>query len=265
MLKLVDRAIRLMKRKGVQYLIKYVLALFDHRTGLVSFFLVPYIAYKLKRMGLRETLNLLFSDSLIGMLFRPMQVRREIEEFLNILKPIKPRHILEIGTAHGGTLLLWTRVVSDDALIVSIDLPGGSFGGGYPWLRSIAYRAFAKGRQRIVLIRGDSHDYQTLEKINKIFGNSKIDFLFIDGDHSYMGVKKDFEMYSLLVREGGIIVFHDIVPGLRELVGGVPDFWKELKERLARSDSKVIEIVRDWNQGGYGIGVLFKCSSKKVS
>jgi len=38
-----------------------------------------------------------------------------------------------------------------------------------------------------------------------------LDFLFIDGDHTYEGVKRDFEMYSPLVRNGGIIAFHDIV------------------------------------------------------
>jgi hypothetical protein len=37
----------------------------------------------------------------------------------------------------------------------------------------------------------------------------KIDFLFIDGDHSYEGVKKDFELYSTLLSDKGIIVIHD--------------------------------------------------------
>lgn len=37
----------------------------------------------------------------------------------------------------------------------------------------------------------------------------KIDVLFIDGDHSYEGVKKDFDLYSNIISENGIIVFHD--------------------------------------------------------
>jgi hypothetical protein len=37
----------------------------------------------------------------------------------------------------------------------------------------------------------------------------KIDFLFIDGDHSYEGVKKDFELYSNILSENGIIMLHD--------------------------------------------------------
>lgn len=37
----------------------------------------------------------------------------------------------------------------------------------------------------------------------------KIDFLFIDGDHSYEGVKKDFDLYSTILAEKGVIVIHD--------------------------------------------------------
>lgn len=37
----------------------------------------------------------------------------------------------------------------------------------------------------------------------------KIDFLHIDADHSYEGVKKDFELYSQIMNPGGIISLHD--------------------------------------------------------
>ena len=37
----------------------------------------------------------------------------------------------------------------------------------------------------------------------------KIDYLHIDGDHSYEGVKKDFELYSKIISENGIITIHD--------------------------------------------------------
>jgi hypothetical protein len=36
-----------------------------------------------------------------------------------------------------------------------------------------------------------------------------IDLLFIDGDHSYEGVKKDFELYSKLLSDKGLIILHD--------------------------------------------------------
>ena len=37
-----------------------------------------------------------------------------------------------------------------------------------------------------------------------------LDLLFIDGDHSYDGVRADFELYGRLVRPGGLIALHDV-------------------------------------------------------
>jgi hypothetical protein len=37
----------------------------------------------------------------------------------------------------------------------------------------------------------------------------KIDYLHIDGEHSYEGVKKDFELYSSIMSENSIITIHD--------------------------------------------------------
>lgn len=231
----------------------------DDRVGLVSFALLPYVAFRVRGLGLGEVLDRLFARARDPVrLFRPMQVRWEIERLLEVLEGLRPKYVLEIGTARGGTLLLWTRVAADDALIISIDLPGGPFGGGYPALKGLAYKAFARGKQRVVLIRGDSHDARTVRKVLKVLGGAKLDFLFIDGDHTYEGVRRDFETYAPLVREGGVIAIHDIVPGPEGLVGGVPRFWRELKEVGVAEGLEMMEIVRDWGQGGYGIGVVIK-------
>ena len=37
----------------------------------------------------------------------------------------------------------------------------------------------------------------------------KIDYLHIDADHTYEGVKKDFDLYSTILNENGIISIHD--------------------------------------------------------
>ena len=37
----------------------------------------------------------------------------------------------------------------------------------------------------------------------------KIDLFFIDGDHSYEAVKKDWQLYSALLTKGSIVIFHD--------------------------------------------------------
>lgn len=45
----------------------------------------------------------------------------------------------------------------------------------------------------MAIIRGDSHDSSTLKKVKRIL-NKKIDIPFIDGNHSYKGVKQDFKI-----------------------------------------------------------------------
>jgi predicted O-methyltransferase YrrM len=137
-------------------------------------------------------------------------------------------------------------------VIVSVDLPSGRFGGGYPEWKIPFYKSFATHKKQISLIREDSHSLSTLRAVRTILEERKLDFLFIDGDHTYNGAKIDFEMYSKLVRKGGIIAFHDIVSGPQESVGGVPRFWNEIKR-----DFKHVELVKDWKQGGFGIGIVY--------
>jgi cephalosporin hydroxylase len=56
-------------------------------------------------------------------------------------------------------------------------------------------------------IKGNSHNPKTLEFLLEIL--TEIDVLFIDGDHSVTGVKKDFEIYEKFVKLGGYVVFDD--------------------------------------------------------
>lgn len=195
-----------------------------------------------------EAIDLAFQSNFLSVHFRPIQVREEISEFLKILSRRPPSVVLEIGTENGGTFFLLASVSAPDAFIMSLDLPADR---SYAAWRENLYRAFARDRQKIELVRGDSHDSATFEKVQEQLAGRQLDLLFIDGDHGYEGVKKDFEMYSPLVAPDGIIAFHDIVDGPEAAVGGVPKFWREL-----RQTRRHLEFVKDWKQGGWGIGVL---------
>jgi predicted O-methyltransferase YrrM len=184
---------------------------------------------------------------------KPSQIRSEIAGLLKILKESKPKYILEIGTYAGATLFLCSQVASENAQIISIDLPGGSHGGGYPEWKKPIFKAFAPPTRRITLIRDDSHRYATLKKVKRILKNNKLDFLFIDGDHTYQGVKKDFGLYNDLVKDNGLIVLHDIVPHPPESNCEVNKFWNEIKNKFVSK-----ELVEDWNQNWGGIGIIVK-------
>mgnify|MGYP001038045043 CR=1 FL=1 len=244
-----SRAIKIVKEEGVKSFSKKALA---HIAKKLEFLILPYASLKIKGLNqnctLNELLDFAFND--LAGLIKPSQVYDEISELLKTLARMKPKVILEIGTANGGTLFLFCRIASKDAIIISIDLPGGRFGGGYSKWREFLYKSFAQPSQKIYLPRVDSHKGETLEQVKAILDGKELDLLFIDGDHTYEGVKKDFEMYSSLLRQG-VIAFHDIVLGPSENVGGVPQFWQEIRDNY---DSK--EIVEDQSQGGYGIGLL---------
>jgi len=176
-----------------------------------------------------------------------MQKKTEIKALLEFMAPRAPKTILEIGTAGGGTLYLFTTAFKPD-LIISVDLPGGPFGGGYSEQRIALYESFGN----VKLIRDDSHKPETYLKVKELLNGKQLDMLFIDGDHTYEGVKEDFRMYSEFVKKEGVIVFHDI----HDQAGTecqVKNFWKEL--RLIHDS---MEIIIDPEQLGAGIGLIFK-------
>jgi len=222
---------------------------------ILSQILIPCAMLKIKDLNKKrlttpeEVVNFAFKSCLGAI--KPIQIRYEILELLKILYKEKPRVLLEIGTANGGTLFLFSRVASEEALLISVDLPGGGFGVGYPRFRIPLYESFAFKNQKIHLLRADSHSEETKESVEKILNSRKLDFLFIDGDHTYQGVKMDFEMYSPLVREGGLIALHDIVVHPEETGCGVHKFWNEIKPKYEH-----IEIVEDVRQKWAGIGVV---------
>lgn len=90
-------------------------------------------------------------------------------------------------------------------------------------------------------IVGDSHSAEIHNKVPVI----AYDMLLIDGDHTYEGVKRDYEMYNHFVKPGGYIIFHDVI----NKDCGVPQFWKELQEE--QNGFQMIELP--WGVAGLGI------------
>ena len=168
---------------------------------------------------------------LFKLILKTMQMKTEITKFIKLIARFQPKLVLEIGTARGGTLFLLSKFSNKDAHIISIDLPGGKYGGGYPYPLRVFYKSFISNNQTITLIRKNSHLTSTFQKLKKILKNRKLDLLFIDGDHTYEGVKKDFEMYSPLVKKNGIVAFHDIVIHPPEINCRVEKFWNEIKNK----------------------------------
>lgn len=254
----IKKGITVLRRCGwKEFITRTSRILFASAEPLLQLFVAPLAVIKLmifrnrKRDVSAEEITRFAFNRFFG-LIRPMQRPEEMLALLAIIQKKSPAAVLEIGTASGGTLFLFASVVARDAILVSIDMPGGRFGGGYPYWKKFLYKLFARRGQILHLLRRDSHETETLNMVKRLMGGRRIDFLFIDGDHSYEGVKKDFEMYFPLVRAGGIAVLNDIVEGRPDYVGGVPRFWKEIK-----SAYRTEEIIKDRSQECWGFGIIY--------
>jgi predicted O-methyltransferase YrrM len=181
-----------------------------------------------------------------------LQKVRELAPVVGLVRRSAPRVVVEIGTAAGGSFYAWTRAARSDALLVSIDLPGGRFGGGGVSGDAARIRALARGAQQVDVVRADSHLPQTVEALVSILDGRAVDFLFIDGDHSYGGVRRDFELYAPLVRAGGVVAFHDIVPHPPSTGCEVARLWEAVKQGRRHT-----EFVDAGGSGYGGIGVLY--------
>jgi predicted O-methyltransferase YrrM len=58
---------------------------------------------------------------------------------------------------------------------------------------------------------GDSHSEAACAFLTESLGRHKLDLAFIDGDHSYRGVRMDIELTLPFCREGTLLIFHDTV------------------------------------------------------
>ena len=205
-------------------------------------------------VDLEDALEFAFSRGL-GALITSSQVRSEIQALCETVRQRKPRTVLEIGTLHGGAFFLFSRVAADDAFLVSVDLPREFW---KPWRLLCAY--LGKKGQNVFVIDGDSHAPSTVERVRRVLGSRKVDFLFIDGDHSYEGVRQDFENYVGLLNDVGVIAFHDINPDYwtrfrkptRAYAGEVYRFWAEVKMKYPHA-----EFIDNPDEDGLGIGILF--------
>jgi len=128
----------------------------------------------------------------------PTGIDEATAEFLySIARLTRPEVAVEIGTANGNASIAIGQALEDNkrGVLYTFD----------PQEQELVHIAIKKSglKNRIKYIIGYSTN--ALPKLNF----SKLDFVFIDGDHSYENVKKDFDLVKDLIPMGGIVVFHD--------------------------------------------------------
>ena len=182
----------------------------------------------------------------------------EVLGLIERLKAEEPRIVCEIGVAGGGTNFLLTHALPKVELMLGVDL--------YVKGR-MRLRYFAGPGQRLLYFNGASQSPAMVARIGDALAGRKLDVLFIDGDHSYAGVRGDFLSYRKFVREGGTIVFHDICPDSMTrhgrpsclFAGDVPVFWKKIRQSYPYE-----EFVQNEGQDAYGIGAIRYSSTTPI-
>lgn len=119
---------------------------------------------------------------------------------VNILaRHLKARNIFEFGTFTGRSTYYFT-LATPDTRVTTLDLPPGP-GRTIPEVG--LYFVNSDREDQITQILTDSRKFDPTPY------EKKMDFIFVDGDHSYEGVKNDTEKAFKMLAPGGVILWHD--------------------------------------------------------
>jgi len=176
------------------------------------------------------------------------QNKDEIMACAQFIESIKPHNILEIGSQFGGTFYVWCGLSS--GIRISVDLPSGPFGGVSKEITNERNNIIKNRFDNVYFIEGDSHMQETVDAVSNILKEDKVDFLFIDADHTYDGVKSDYTLYKKFVKKGGYIGFHDI--NIIEECK-VDKLWNELQGEKIEFNFYQSWVSWRTNIGGIGI------------
>jgi predicted O-methyltransferase YrrM len=112
------------------------------------------------------------------------------------------RNVVELGVMHGVTTGLLRSVMASEGVVTGIDRhPPGRLLVSFERLTAKSELA-RYPRGRAVLLRQWSYEAAR-------DWTTPIDFLFIDGDHSWTGLERDWRDWTTHLVSGGLVALHD--------------------------------------------------------
>ncbi|MDX9913047.1 MAG: glycosyltransferase [Candidatus Moranbacteria bacterium] len=171
----------------------------------------------------------------------------------DLIRNIKPKRIVELGTHRGTSLFSFCQAVKDGTLdteLCAVDTWQGDEHAGfygdeiYSGVKNVIEKYY--NSLNVKLIR------KTFNEALSDFEDKSVDVLHIDGLHTYEAVKHDLETWFPKLKDDGIVLFHDIVVTRDDF--GVFRFWQELKDNFETMEFR----------HSYGLGILFNSREDKI-
>ncbi len=145
-------------------------------------------------------------------IFTHMTTTEKLALFGIIKKFNKPIIAAEIGSYLGASACFICKALKPNSKLICIDTwenDAMQYGNDIDGEKRDTYQEFINNTldfsSSIIEMRGWSN--QVSDKVQNIYKN--LNFLFIDGDHNYEGVKQDWALYKPMLKKGSIVAFHD--------------------------------------------------------
>jgi len=116
------------------------------------------------------------------------------------------KRLVEIGVWHGVTTCRLRRAMSPEGVLFGVDpYPVGRLGFSAQWrIARSEVEKISNGSVEWLRLTGVEAAQLYLSRYQE-----PVDFIFIDGDHTYDGLRHDWQAWSGVVEPGGIIALHD--------------------------------------------------------
>ena len=135
-----------------------------------------------------------------------LQLPQDLLALQEIIFNTRPRFVIEVGAAWGGSLLFYSMLM--DALggerVIAIDIY-------IPEDLKERIGSFGKVSDRITWVNGSSIEQSTIDQIKAIVGDSRETLVVLDSNHAHDHVLQELRLYSSLVGEGYYLVCADTI------------------------------------------------------
>lgn len=137
-----------------------------------------------------------------------------------LVRILQPETCVEIGSYKGDSAVWIAQALEDNGGVGRLVCVDPFVGIGEGKMPLFWEKVYSMGLEDLVYL---------VEKRSEeavAFVPTKIDFLFIDGDHSKEGCLSDIEKYVPKLTSGGVVAFHDYqtCPGVKEAIHSYEPF-----------------------------------------